>query len=188
MTRLRRSLAAALLGIAARRAPDFVVGKAGGHVYLRRWWVIPRNPLFNIYLHEFVNSDDDRALHDHPWPSISIVLSGLYTELLPAHPQQSAGWDYMPNGLVRVLRRPGDVIPRRATLRHRIEVSPALGSCWTLFITGPVVREWGFHCRAGWVPWRKFVDERDHGALGAGCEGATRKPLPLWKVWARKDA
>ena len=46
------------------RAPDFVIGAD----YLRRWWVIPRNDSQNVYLHDIRKSDDDRALHDHPWP------------------------------------------------------------------------------------------------------------------------
>ena len=49
-----------------RRPADFVIGGAE-RPYLRRWWVIPRNRLFNVYLHQFLRSDDDRALHDHPW-------------------------------------------------------------------------------------------------------------------------
>jgi hypothetical protein len=48
---------------------------------MRRWWVIPRNKFFNIYLHHFLHSDDDRALHDHPWWNVSILLrSGSYVE------------------------------------------------------------------------------------------------------------
>lgn len=30
--------------------------------YLLRWYIIP----LNVYLHKFMRSDDDRALHDHP--------------------------------------------------------------------------------------------------------------------------
>ena len=26
-----------------------------------------RNKIFNIYLHQIIRSDDDRALHDHPY-------------------------------------------------------------------------------------------------------------------------
>ena len=43
--------------------------KVIGKNYLSRWHIIPRNRYFNIYLHKFVGSDDDRALHDHPWRS-----------------------------------------------------------------------------------------------------------------------
>lgn len=82
----------------ARRPPDFVIG---GHErpYLLRWWVIPRNPVFNIYLHQFRRSDDDRALHDHPWLfNASWLLSGEYVE----HTIKAGGL------LVRTRRRAGD--------------------------------------------------------------------------------
>jgi hypothetical protein len=59
------------------RDPDFVIGRAG-RPYLRRWWVIPRNRWFNIYLQEILQDDDDRALHDHPWVNCSIILRGSY--------------------------------------------------------------------------------------------------------------
>jgi hypothetical protein len=32
-----------------------------------------------------------------------------------------------------------------------------------------VVRDWGFHCPQGWVPWRKFVAADNPGAVGRGC-------------------
>jgi hypothetical protein len=50
---------------------------------MERWHIIPRNRLFNIYLHHFLKSDYDRALHDHPWASLSIILKGEYTEHTP---------------------------------------------------------------------------------------------------------
>src|SRR4051795_4015193 len=64
------------------REPDFYIG---GKVnpYLVRWWVIPRNRFFNVYLHKFLRDDDDRALHDHPWISLSFILRGGYIEHTP---------------------------------------------------------------------------------------------------------
>ena len=50
-----------LRNIAHKRPPNFVIGDPADP-YLRRWYVIPRNPLFNIYLHQILRSDDDRAL------------------------------------------------------------------------------------------------------------------------------
>ena len=46
--------------------------------YLTRWHVLPRNKWFNIYLHRFIHGDDDRALHDHPWHSASLILDGRW--------------------------------------------------------------------------------------------------------------
>lgn len=73
-----------LIRRAERRGPDFVIG---GHErpYLLRWRLLPRNPVFNVYLHQFLRSDDDRALHDHPWLfNVSLLLRGPYIEWVPA--------------------------------------------------------------------------------------------------------
>jgi hypothetical protein len=132
-----------------RRPPDFVIGND----YLRRWWVIPRNRFFNIYLHNIRHSDDDRALHDHPWWNLTIILKGGYLEVLPTG---------------RKARRAGSIILRRATALHRLEVRDQQ-EAWTLFLTGPVIRDWGFACPQGWIPWRQFVDPDNTGQQGRGC-------------------
>ncbi len=138
--------------------PDFVIGKPGSP-YLNRWFVIPRNRWFNIYLHEFVRSDDDRALHDHPWWNLSFLISGRYTE----HTIPQGGIN------IRTERFAGDFKFRTAKSAHRIELTH--GSCWTLFVTGPRLRSWGFHCPdAGWRHWKDFTDDRDSGQIGRGCD------------------
>lgn len=141
-----------------KRPPDFVIGPRETP-YLRRWWLIPRNRWFNIYLHEIRRDDDDRALHDHPWWNVSIVLRGAYREITDTY---------------RKIRSAGSVVLRRATDSHRLELpigyyGPGIRYCWTLFITGPRIREWGFHCPKGWVPWRYFVDPDNPGDTGRGC-------------------
>ena len=126
--------------------------------YLIRWYVIPRNRFFNVYLHQFMRSDDDRALHDHPWWSVSLSLSVEMEEIF-------RDW------LGREKRRevlPGSLVFRRARFAHRMVV-PIPGAL-TIFVTGPKIREWGFLCPKGWRPWREFVDARDHGAIGRGCD------------------
>lgn len=145
-----------LIARAQTREPDFTI-RGGGDAYLRRWWLIPRNPVFNVYLHEFLRSDDDRALHDHPWWNVSVLLRGAYVE----HTINRGGVN------VRTPRMAGDIKFRRARAAHRIELT--WGTCWTLFITGPRIREWGFHCPNGWVDWRVFTATGDKGAVGAGC-------------------
>lgn len=138
-----------------KRDPDFVIEHPDG-VYLRRWWLIPRNPWFNVYLHHFLQSDDDRALHDHPWTfNISILLLGRYVEHRPdCEPKRRRRW-------VPILRR--------GPAPHRLELindEPV----WTLFITGRNVREWGFLCPQGWKHWREFVAVTESGnAIGPGC-------------------
>lgn len=49
----------------------------------------------------------------------------------------------------------------------------------SLFIAGPKVREWGFHCPNGWVHWREFT-AGDRGELvGRGCGEIDLSPLPV---------
>ncbi len=141
-----------------RRPPDFIIG---GHdnPYLLRWWVIPRNKVFNIYLHEFRRSDDDRALHDHPWFNLSLLLEGRYAE----HTIRAGGVG------IRVERRRGMMKFSAPWSAHRVEIYPG-ERCWTLFITGPVLRSWGFHCPHGWRHWQEYTDSRDSGAIGRGCD------------------
>lgn len=143
--------------VAQSRPPDFVIGKPGDD-YLRRWWILPRNGLFNVYLHQFRRSDDDRALHDHPWWNASILLDGEYTE----HTIAAGGVN------IRKVYHAGDIKLRGARTAHRIELHD--GPCWTLFVTGPRLRDWGFHCPAGWRPWQQFVNSRNAGEIGPGCE------------------
>ena len=52
----------------------------------------------------------------------------------------------------------------------RIRIELHNGPCWTLFINGAKLRNWGFHCPKGWRPWQQFVDDRDHGSVGRGCD------------------
>lgn len=153
------SLANILIAPALRRAPDFIIGGAE-RPYLLRWWLIPRNPVFNVYLHCFLRSDDDRALHDHPWISLSVILRGQYTE----HEIAAGGIN------VKNVRTAGQWRLRRSgKMAHRIELTD--GPCWTLFVTGPRYREWGFHCpEAGWIHWGRFTAEGDKGTVGRGCD------------------
>lgn len=139
------------------RPPDFVIGGD----YMRRWWVIPRNQWFNIYLHCIGRDDDDRALHDHPWWNLSIVLKGAYREIF-INGRRGRPWHDE-----RILRA-GRMVLRRATDAHRLEVVE--GPVWSLFVTGPRVREWGFHCEnVGWVHWRAFTSD-DGANVGKGCD------------------
>jgi len=136
------------------RAPDFIIGEVT-NPYMRRWWIIPRNRLMNVYLHEVLRSDDDRALHDHPWDNTSLLIRGSYLEITPEG---------------KLIREPGDVIHRQATDAHRLVVEDG-EPVRSLFMTGPNVREWGFHCPQGWRHWRDFVGVSAEGTsvVGRGC-------------------
>lgn len=148
--------------------PHFVVG-GQTNPYMRRWYIIPRNFLFNIYLHQFLRNADDRALHDHPWNFISIMPKGGYYEI-QGHgryiSQAGMAWTNMP----KKWRECGTIAFRKANQAHRVELSEKHSNPWTIVITGPVVRVWGFHCPKGWVPWQEFVNSEDRGLVEKGCE------------------
>lgn len=159
MTGIRR-LADWLIERVTRRPPDFVIG-GSENPYLRRWWLIPRNRVFNVYLHEFLRSDDDRALHDHPWSNCSVLLRGCYTE----HTIDAGGIHQR-----RVLTAGDFRFRLSGCFAHRLELIDN-APCWTLFLTGPRYREWGFHCpEQGWVHWQQFTAPGDKGAVGNGCD------------------
>jgi len=134
--------------LSLKRQADLTIGEN----YLERWYLIPRNALFNIYLHRFNGSDDDRALHDHPWYSVSMLLKGEMIEHLISHKR------HIP------FLRP---VFRSAKLAHRLELIK--GPATTLFITGPRIREWGFLCPNQWRHWTQFTDEKGNN-IGNGCE------------------
>lgn len=152
-----------------KRKPDVIIG-GEDDPYLLRWWIIPRNPVFNIYLHKFLRSDEDRALHSHPWLfNCSILLKGNYIE-------------HTPKG--KFLRKPGNVYFRFGEAFHRVELLkkwikqsdgsmvgiPDREPCWTIFVTGPRVREWWFACPQGFVHWKDFTSPSDKGMIGKGCD------------------
>lgn len=142
--------------VARSRPPNFVIGGRESP-YLMRWWLVPRNPVANVYLHLFLRSDDDRALHDHMYVNLSVLLQGEYLEHTIAQ------------GGVHSVRRyqAGATRFRLPGTAHRIEVD---SPCWSLFITGPRVRQWGFHCPSGWRHWKEFTSPHDSGQTGRGCD------------------
>lgn len=143
-----------------QRPPDFLIGDQS-NPQMKRWHIVTKNRAANVYLHHFLLSDEDRALHDHPWSNLSIILIGSYLE----HTISAGGIH------VRTMRSAGDWKLRLSGKQaHRIELIN--GPCWTLFMTGPKYRDWGFHCpKEGWIPWQRFTKPGESGKVGPGCSG-----------------
>jgi hypothetical protein len=116
---------------------------------------MPRNRFFNIYLHKFIGDDDERACHCHPWNSFSIRLKGDMRERIK-----------MDDGAVYLFLAPRFAY-RKAEHAHRLSLIDKK-PCWTLFITGPRKREWGFHCKNGWQHWSTMTTPS--GETIGGCE------------------
>jgi len=140
-----------------KRGPDFIIGPAHDP-YMLRWWLIPRNRVFNIYLHHVRHDDDDRALHDHPWWSVSFLIGGRLGE----HYLRRSEARY------REVRRWVPLL-RSAEFAHRLVLPDSDQGAWTIFMTGPKVRVWGFLCPRGWVDWRTFTKPERPGEVGRGC-------------------
>jgi hypothetical protein len=108
--------------------------------YMLRWHIIRIGKLPRLYLHWFHRSDEDRALHDHPWSwFISFLIKGSYREIRRDGPH---------------IRRAPSIAFRRGVDHHRIELLD--NKPWTLFLTGRVVRKWGFWCDEHFVLAREF--------------------------------
>lgn len=143
--------------------PHFIIGSENDP-YMYRWYIIPRNRFFNLYLHKFLRDDDDRALHDHPWWFVSLIFRGGYFEKVTPN-------EY---GIDRQCRLAPSIAFRRAEHRHRVVLfldddgKPV--PCWTIVLTGRSKRVWGFWCPKGFVPWFDFVKPSNAGEVGRGCE------------------
>ncbi len=118
-----------------KRKPDLTL-KINGTIYLKRWWLIPRTKFFNIYLHK-ITGDDLPIFHDHPWLSLSYCLRGTMIEHLPHK--------------TRIVDN-GDFYFRLPSTLHFLRLFLPKSTVWTLFITGPKVRQWGFMTNEGWIP------------------------------------
>lgn len=194
-----------LMRIPAEREPDEIIGpgfrsrlRDGPHrnvpdQFLKRWFLKPKDDWHNRYLHCFTKDDEDRALHDHPWWNLSILLDGSYYE----HTIAKGGVHH------RQLLTAGDMKLRAPWDAHRVECIKVKGNgwsdggwygkplnthhaanahdplppdsepeylvpvpCWSLFLTGPVQHGWGFHCPGEWKPHKKFGADNGCGEAG----------------------
>lgn len=145
--------------IISRQAPN-----GSTEIYLIRYHLIPNNKYLNIYLHNFLGSDLDEALHDHPWPSIGVLLNGCYNEHVPKNLKE---W-YAGSRETKIIKRyPFIPVYRSADTIHRIELIDNK-PVWTLFITGKWTRNWGFWCSFGFVDNENFLT-KDGTSVGKGC-------------------
>ncbi len=131
-------------------------------LYMRRWRFMP-DWLPGFRVHNILQSDDDRALHDHPFSFLTVILKGGYYEYLSDY---SKKW----HGAPAILWRP-------ATTLHRIELleehhrgggwegvptfTTKLMPAWTLVFRSRYFRPWGFMTKSGWVDARQFITKRE---------------------------
>jgi len=123
-----------------KRPPHEYIGGVA-NPYMLRWHVLKRDWL-SIYLHRF--------------------------EVMPLPEQVSSDTDVHSAPVKIRWRRPGSIIFRRATQPHRIAVGffpdgrtqrYPLKPIWSLWIRGPIARDWGFYTARGWVQNRQYVPD-----------------------------
>ncbi len=136
---------------AKRPADENITANNEGSPYLHRWHLIPKNRFINIYLHRFTGPDQ-RVMHDHPWISLAYTLQGYFDEVFCR-----ASWLKKYGSHYRTQRRiyQGHWTYRNSTFLHYLDPGP--DGAWTLFMTGPKLRGWGFATADGWKPWREVV-------------------------------
>lgn len=120
-----------------------------GKPYINRWFLIPRNRWLNVYLHQGVISDY-LTPHDHPWWNFSFLLKGCYIE----------NQHHLADGKlfkVEYLRKRFHAVFRKATQLHSIQLCDDK-PFWSLFITGPAKRIWGFQTKNGWISHEVVLD------------------------------
>jgi len=157
------------------RPPRVIYDRLGRSPYLSRWYLLggPRtdgeafdqhgatlpgvvfqNLPINIYVHRFHRSDDDSALHNHPWRwSVSFILAGGYTEERRDDTDPGDGYGRVVTREVR----PGSVNVIRDSDFHRVDLLEH--DAWSIFVAGPKSGSWGFWDRwtGEYLPWREFI-------------------------------
>jgi hypothetical protein len=135
-------------------APRWFIGADHLGNYMRRW--IARCPWGTLRLHNILTSDAGRDFHDHPFNFSSLILSGGYVEHRPGCRCEMLGSPLRGShrGTDCRFYGPGSVVRRQATDFHRLEL--VNGPAWTLVVSGPYFRTWGFQTTNGWVDFREY--------------------------------
>jgi hypothetical protein len=116
--------------------------------YCYRW--VFNLGLFAVRLHKWVASDDTRAMHDHPYSFITIILKGYYVDV------SEDKVELLSQGKIRF---------RKAEYKHYVNMDGATIPCWSLVLSGPVVRGWGF-----WVNGKFLRREKYFKRFGHQCQ------------------
>lgn len=135
-------------------------------------WTILNLKFVKLLVHRFLPDADDLAVHDHPRPFVTIILSGGYDDLQPCPCQDDTSYGRLidalkanrlecpydcNDGLILGDRlRRGAIRYRSAEHKHRTQVGPK--GCWSICIMGPLVRVWGFWHRGRFFQWQEYEE------------------------------
>lgn len=137
-----------------------------GKTFLDRWGLVHER-IGGFYVHRIAGPDPGLDLHDHPWPFLTWILWGGYSEEVASADsavtcaQIAERWpDTCTPGVPRSWRR-WSIHRMPLTVAHRI--TSAKPHTWTIVLRGPTRRVWGFYPPTGRVEW-------------TGYDYATRRP------------
>lgn len=132
------------LGITER-----IYGRFGDsdQLYLYRVKLTPKTRWGQLYFHVFYRGDLDRAVHDHPWPWMTLPFTS-YWEIVR---NTDTGERY------RHFVKRFHLHRRPATYTHRILDDQHGRKMVTLFWHGVKMREWGFWEDDTWIYWKDYL-------------------------------
>ncbi len=177
------------------RKPDLIIGPRNNpqtirwHIFVWRGW--------QLSLHKWLRSDDDRAPHDHKANNVSILLTGRFREMVREREWfpfteraggghydlekfAALGWIHHGDGeFYRDVDRwhmRWPLVPyfRKAETLHRVALISDK-PVWSLWLRWPARRRWGYGCPKGWVDaddYNKIADYYGAGVseVGRGCD------------------
>jgi hypothetical protein len=172
------------------RKPDLIIGPRDNpqtirwHIFVWRGW--------QLSLHKWLRSDDDRAPHDHKADNISIILNGGFFETVRAFewydpvthdtpPGHERGWTHYGDGEYyryrEVTRFRWPLVPyfRKAETPHRVSLPSDGKPVWSLWLRWPARRRWGYWCPKGWTDADEYNNSDDYytdgiSEVGKGCD------------------
>jgi len=124
--------------------------KPGGDPFIDRLKLV-QTPWFGLYVHVIHQPDADPDPHDHPWVFWSVVLSGIYREVLFTDPadRTPVRWREHRPWRPHLMRR-----------GHAHLVKECSRPCWTLCLVGRNHGDWRFWTAQGQVEWQRYLADQ----------------------------
>ena len=125
-----------------------------GVVHFRRYRLF-QSPIFAIYIHNIMKSDEDRHKHDHPWNFVSIILEGAYEEEFTQPPYHFTE--------THKVYMSGDFVHHPAEDAHKLTLIS--DNVITLVFAYGKRRVWGYQTEKGWIDFKTYRQAKNEGKL-----------------------
>ena len=125
-----------------------------GVEHFKRWGIQTR--FGNLYLHKISRSDEDHP-HNHPWNFCSLILKGGYYEkhystIQPISPDTP---------FILEKNTPGKFLVRYLMDYHKIQLIDENVPTWTLVLTGPHKKTWGYLTPKGFLQYETYRKQKN---------------------------